>query len=79
MEFHVAVPGTPPDLAAVERALAALDPAALVDLDAAGATLRVSTSMAAAQLAALLGSVGCAVGEGQVIQQPSVCCGGCSG
>ncbi|NZA27108.1 hypothetical protein H0E84_12030 [Luteimonas sp. SJ-92] len=79
MEFHVAVQGTPPDLDAVARALAALDPAALVDLDRGGATLRVSTSVGAAQLAALLGRVGCPVGEAQVVLQPSVCCGGCSG
>ncbi|MBJ6979788.1 hypothetical protein [Luteimonas sp. MC1895] len=78
MEFHVRASRPLPPLAVIEDALLAFDPAAVVDLDPAQG-LRVSAAIDAAQLVDLLNGVGGAVDPGEVEQQPSVCCGGCSG
>lgn len=79
MEYHIQISGPEPDLVAVEDALLAADPAALVDIDPASPTLRVATSVDARQLVALLGEAGYPVTPAQVVQLPSICCGGCSG
>jgi hypothetical protein len=79
MEFHIAIPGHGPDLGAVEDALLAVDPSALVDIDPASSTLRIATSVEARQLAVLLGQAGYPVTPEQITQLPSICCGGCSG
>jgi len=78
MEFHVRASKPLPPLLVVEDALLAFDPAAVVDLDPAQG-LRVNAAISAAELLALLNEVGGAVEPGEVEQQPSVCCGGCSG
>ncbi|MBJ6985520.1 hypothetical protein [Luteimonas sp. MC1750] len=78
MEFHVRASRPLPPLAVIEDALLAFDPAAVVDLDPAQG-LRVSAAIDAAQLVDLLNGVGGAVLPAEVEQQPSVCCGGCSG
>lgn len=79
MEFHVDLGGATPDLSLVEETIRAVDPAAVVGLDLSGRTLRVSAVVSPAELVALLGQAGCGVTVHQVAQQPSVCCGGCSG
>lgn len=79
MEFHIPLAGSLPDLGAVEETLRSVDPAALVDIDPAGRTLRVTAVLSVSELAALLGVAGLPAAPHQVIQQPSVCCGGCSG
>ena len=77
MEFHIDMTGLTPDIDAIERAIHAVDPAALVDVD--GASLRVSAWVDAAQLLLLINQTGYPVAKDQVSQIPSTCCGGCSG
>lgn len=79
MEFHIDTAAATLDLHAVEAAIAAVDPAAVVDLDPAGDTLRVAASLDAVQLLSLLREAGYPLAEDQVFQVPSTCCGGCSG
>ena len=79
MEFSLRTIGAPPDLAAIERQLVALDPAALVDLDAGGTTVRISTAATGSELLACLRRAGAAADANDLVQLPSVCCGGCSG
>lgn len=79
MEFHIAITGSSPDLNAVDTAIREVDPAALVDIDPTGATLRVVASVPVNELAALISQAGYPVVQQQVVQQPSTCCGGCSG
>ena len=79
MEFSLRTNSVAPDLAAIERRLVALDPAALVDLDADGRTVRISTAATASELLASLRLAGTAADPGDLLQLPSVCCGGCSG
>lgn len=64
---------------AVGDAVAAEDPAALVDIDLAGHMLRVATCLDAALLAGLISRAGFPLAVTQVTQLPSICCGGCSG
>ena len=77
MEFHIDMTGLTPDIDVIERAIHAVDPAALVDVD--GASLRVSAWVDAAQLLLLINQAGYPVEQDQVSQVPSTCCGGCSG
>lgn len=78
MEFHVRASKPLPPLAVIEDALLAFDPASVVDLDTR-LGLRVNAAISAAELRDLLNEVGGAVEPAEVEQQPSVCCGGCSG
>ena len=77
MEFHIDMTGLTPDMDAIEAAIHAVDPAAMVDVD--GASLRVSAWVDAAQLLLLINQAGYPVEQEQVSQIPSTCCGGCSG
>lgn len=79
MEFHIDMTGLIPDTDAIEAAIHAVDPAALVDFDMANGTVRVSAWVDAAQLLLLINQVGYPVEQDQVSQVPSTCCGGCSG
>ena len=79
MEFHITMSGPITDIGAIGNAISAVDPAALVDTDASAHTLRVAASVDADQLVALMGQAGFPIGLEQVVQIPSVCCGGCSG
>ena len=79
MEFHIQWTGALPDGAALEGVIRQEDPAALVDIVRESATVRIASSCTAAGLAALLARAGHAITAAQVVQQPSVCCGGCSG
>ena len=79
MEFHVKTAGWAPDVDVILDAVRAVDPSALVDIDPAGGMLRVAASVDAAALIALVNQAGYAVAPEQVIQLPSICCGGCSG
>lgn len=79
MEFHITMIGSNTDLGAIENAISLVDPSALVDMDRASRTLRVAASVDAAQLVALMEQAGHPVEPQQVMQIPSVCCGGCSG
>ena len=78
MEFALATHAGLPDLALLERAVQALDPAALLDLDAAGTTLRIATLLPAPALLQCLAEAGVSSIGTRLRQLPSVCCGGCS-
>ena len=77
MEFHITTHAAPLDLVIIDELVRAVDPAALLDLD--GNTLRVATSLDARQLTTLIGDAGYLPDDAQVMQLPSICCGGCSG
>ena len=79
MEFHIEMAGCIPDIGAIEDAIGTIDPSVLVDIDAAGHTLRVAASVDAVLLVSLMSQAGYPVVEAQVVQVPSICCGGCSG
>lgn len=79
MEFNIKLSGSSPDLGAIEQAVHAVDPAAQVDIDPDGHTLRVAASVDAAQLVSLMNQAGYQVAPQQVAQAPSICCGSCSG
>lgn len=79
MEFRVKLATPSPDVDAIDKALRAADPAAIVDLDPADRTLRVTAWMQAGELALLLTRAGYPVSPHDVRPKPSVCCGGCSG
>jgi copper chaperone CopZ len=79
MEFHVKTTGCAPDVDVILEAVRAVDPSAMVDIDPSGDMLRVAASVDATALIALVNQAGYAVAPDQVIQLPSICCGGCSG
>ena len=78
MEFHVRLHEAEIDIAVIEDGLLELDPASLADIDGAG-TLRVATSADEGGIARVLAVAGHAVRLEDVVRQPSVCCGSCSG
>ncbi len=79
MEFHIKLADSLLDLDAIDEAIRAVDASALVDIDPAGNTLRVAASVGAAELVALIRQAGYPLAPNQVVQLPSICCGGCSG
>ncbi len=79
MEFHVNLSRPLPDQALIESVITAVDPAAVVDIDASARELRVNTWVDAGQLIELVGHAGYFVAPDEVRQMPSICCGGCSG
>lgn len=79
MELHVSIGNGTLPLDAIEAGLCALDPSALLDLDAEHGLLRVSTLLDADRLRAVLAAAGVAVDAAAVRQLPSICCGGCGG
>ncbi len=79
MEYVIRLDGTTADLAVIERHLVDLDPAAVVDRDAASGHLRCSTSVPTADLMLALADAGHPVAPDAIRCLPSVCCGGCSG
>ena len=79
MDYLIEVTPSAVDLTIVEEVLRALDPGALVDLDARRQLLRVSGVLSVADLLGLLEDAGLDVEEHHIHRQPSVCCGGCGG
>ena len=79
MQFALHTAGATPDLAAIERELSVLDPAVLLDFDAAGQTVRISTSATPGELLAGVQRAGLAANADDLMQLPSECCGGCGG
>jgi hypothetical protein len=51
----------------------------VVDLDMSGLVMRVSAAASATDLVEVLRQVGWPVTPAQVVQLPSICCGGCGG
>lgn len=79
MEFHVPLTSTRPDLDAIAKALRAVDPSALVDIDPAGQALRIAATVELPALASLLEQAGYPVAAHAIGRVPSTCCGGCGG
>lgn len=78
MEFRVQLAGTCVDQDTLRMLLLDIDPAAVLDLDRGGATLRVAAETSAKILTELLQRSGCPVPSAQILEVPSFCCGGCS-
>lgn len=78
MQYTLAT-DTSPDLAAIEQALATLDPSALIDLDASGHTIRISTLATDQELLRSLRDAGVVDAPQHLARVPSECCGGCGG
>ena len=66
-------------VAAIEAALLARDPAAVVDIDPHSGDIRVATALDEVGLVAQANRAGLAITPAQVRPLPSDCCGGCSG
>lgn len=79
MQFKIRITDATPEIGVIENAIRAIDPAAVVDIDQTGETLRVAASLDPAQLLRLIGQTGYAVAPDQLQQVPSDCCGGCGG
>ena len=79
MEFHIRTQGLAPDLDAINRALVAVDPLAVADIDPLDASLRIAIELGSPELIVLLARAGCPVDWRQLEQVPSVCCGACGG
>ncbi|MGN2245001.1 hypothetical protein ACFWZU_16010 [Frateuria sp. GZRR33] len=79
MEFHIALTDASPRAEVVQDALFDIDPSALVDLDMSGLVMRISSWVPVRDLVEVLQRTGWAVKQEQVVQLPSICCGGCSG
>jgi len=79
MEFAFEPPLPMPDLSSLDRAIAGLDPGALVDLDASGRIIRMATVLTRAELLSCIEAAGLPADPSRLRQLPSVCCGGCSG
>ncbi len=79
MQYTIATSSAQVDLSVVQRAIDDVDPAAIVDIDSTGGTMRISTAIGSAELLALLNGVGYPLSAGALEQVPSQCCGGCSG
>ncbi len=78
-EFAFESPVAMPDVSPLDRAIVELDPAAVVDLDVDGRTIRMATVLTRAELLACLAGAGMPADGARLRQLPSVCCGGCSG
>ena len=79
MEYAFELPCAMPDLSPLDRAIVGLDPAALVDVDAGGRTLRMATVLTRDELLSCMQEAGLQADAERLRQLPSMCCGGCSG
>lgn len=79
MEFHFAMSEPQAALPGIERALLEVDPVSLIDIDPDGRRMRVSVSLSAAELLDLIQCCGYELSADDIVQLPSICCGGCSG
>ena len=79
MQYRLDTPGPVTDLAVIERAITALDAAAVLDLDPGGKALRVSTVLGEQELLQAFAAAGHVADAAQLERLPSECCGGCGG
>ena len=63
----------------LEDALRSADPSAIADVDCGRAILRVESWLEAGELLVLLRASGLPLDRAQIVQLPSICCGGCGG
>lgn len=78
MQYTLGTHGTP-DMAAIERAISELDPAALLDFDVRASMVRISSMATETELLDCLKQAGVKVDASQFSRLPSECCGGCGG
>lgn len=78
MQYTLSTSSTP-DMAAIERAIYDLDPAALLDFDVRAYMVRISSVATETELLDCLRQAGLSAGAGQFVRLPSECCGGCGG
>ena len=78
-EYVIRLVEAPTDLASIKHRLLDLDPAALLDRDAATGVLRCSTSATEVELLHALAEAGYRVMPDAIERLPSACCGSCSG
>ncbi|MEO8365052.1 MAG: hypothetical protein ABI538_02480 [Pseudoxanthomonas sp.] len=79
MQFVLETRGPAPDADAIARAIDAVDPAAIVDVDPSSGSLRISAAISQVELATIIDRAGYPLVQGQLEQLPSQCCGGCGG
>lgn len=79
MQFRITIDDASPDLHTIDEALRDIDPAGLVDFDAANRVIRVSTTLDTADLASAMHRAGMPVTLDRIERLPSECCGGCGG
>lgn len=79
MEFHIALTEACPGPDVIQDAMFDVDSNAIVDLDMSGLVMRISSYVPVKDLIEVLGRAGWTVAQTQVMQLPSICCGGCSG
>ena len=68
-----------PDITAIGRAIAELDPAAVLDFDVRASMVRISSVATETELLDCLRQAGVSAAAGQFVRLPSECCGGCGG
>ena len=79
MEYQIRLAGPKPDMATLQGALLALDPAAMMAIDTSGRLMRVATVLTSSELGELFARNGLVLPAGALEPLPSVCCGGCGG
>lgn len=79
MEFHIALTDTSPAPGVIQDALFDMDPGVVVDLDMSGLVMRISSIVGTPDLVQVLRQTGWEVAPKQIVQLPSICCGGCGG
>lgn len=78
MQYTLSTSATP-DMAAIERAISEIDPAALLDFDVRASMVRISSVATETELLDCLRQAGVNARAGQFVRLPSECCGGCGG
>lgn len=79
MEFHIALTDGCPGPDVIQDVMFDVDPNTVVDLDMSGLVMRISSYVTVTDLIEVLRRTGWAVAPEQVVQLPTICCGGCSG
>ncbi|MCW8808864.1 MAG: hypothetical protein OQK79_12265 [Rhodanobacter sp.] len=79
MEFHIALTEACPGPEVIQDVMFDVDPNAVVDLDMSGLVMRISSYVTVTDLIEVLRQSGWTVAPEQVVQLPTICCGGCSG
>ena len=79
MRYTVKNPTGTFDVEVAEARILAEDPAAMLDLDATGTTLRLATVLLDSELRALVAAAAIGGGVLDLRREPSECCGGCGG
>lgn len=78
MQYTLSTTSTP-DMGAIERAIAELDSAAVLDFDASASMVRISSVATETELLDCLQQAGVGATAGQFVRLPAECCGGCGG